>query len=137
MLGVLNDISMLKIIAGIFIGSGLGGVLRYLTGLFITTENSSSGRWMLPYGTLIVNILGCLIFGLAYGLALNFNLPKEWKLALTTGLCGGLTTFSTFSFEILDMFSSGNYINGITYAFISLLAGVAFAWIGYTITSPA
>lgn len=118
----------------VFVGSGLGGVLRFLTAFFMQSSSFGSSRWTLPWTTLIVNIAGCFLFGLIYGFALQSLINKEFKLALTTGFCGGLTTFSTFSYEILEMFGSGRIWSGIAYAAISLGAGVAAAWCGYALT---
>jgi len=81
----------------IFAGSGLGGLLRYLIQkLFV-----DAGYVNFPTGTFVVNILGCFLIGLFNALAEKNNLiSTELRLALTTGFCGGFTTFSTFSNKI-------------------------------------
>lgn len=117
----------------VFLGSGIGGVVRYLTGVFMQTEAHGTAGWMLPWSTFVVNVAGCFIFGLVYGLSLAAGLTKEWKLALTTGFCGGLTTFSTFSYETLALISDGHLLQGTAYSLISLVTGVAAAWLGYTL----
>lgn len=118
----------------VFVGSGLGGVLRFLTAVLLQSSSFGGSRYYLPWSTLLVNVAGCFIFGLVYGFASQALLSKELKLALTTGFCGGLTTFSTFSYEIFEMFGSGRICTGLAYAALSLCAGVAAAWFGYALT---
>ncbi|MEI6020372.1 MAG: fluoride efflux transporter CrcB [Bacteroidota bacterium] len=79
----------------VFIGGGIGCVLRYLIGLLIQKTDLS-----LPVGTLIANVLACVIFALALELIQkNTGNPDPVKLLLLTGFCGGLSTFSTFGYE--------------------------------------
>ena len=80
-------------ILSIAAGSALGGVLRYLISRAIQLNASSA----FPWGTLAVNLTGCLILGILYGLIdRNFHLSEGLKLFLTVGFCGGFTTLSTF-----------------------------------------
>ncbi|WP_445374182.1 fluoride efflux transporter CrcB [Photorhabdus tasmaniensis] len=94
---------MLNIILAVFIGGGLGSVLRWFISLRLNSISTS-----IAVGTLTVNCIGALIIGL--GLA-YFNkspyLDPTWKLMLTTGFCGGLTTFSTFSVEVAYLLLDG------------------------------
>lgn len=93
-------------------------------------------RWLaeFPWGTFAVNILGCFIIGLIYGLiARHVTLSEEMKLLLTTGFCGGLTTFSTFSHENLLLFSGNNHPTLLLYAVASLIIGFASAWLGHAV----
>ena len=96
-----------------FVGGGsfLGGAARYLVS--VAMRNVSAG---FPWATLAVNLLGCLLIGLFTGY-LNKNLTGESVVALflTYGVCGGFTTFSTFSKETLLMLQSGNYCGAICY----------------------
>ena len=82
----------MKIILAIGTGSFIGGILRYLLSQFIQTKFVST----FPFGTLGVNIIGCFLIGLVFGLADRGNLTQEWRLFLATGLIGGFTTFSAF-----------------------------------------
>lgn len=94
---------MVFLALAVFIGGGLGSVLRWWLGLQLNTENSP-----LPFGTLAANLLGALIIGLA--LALIIRAPQintAWRLLIVTGFCGGLTTFSTFSLEVVTLLQSG------------------------------
>jgi fluoride exporter len=87
---------MFKILMIVGTGSFAGGVMRYLAGIYMQRLTQS----VYPYGTLSVNIIGCLLIGLFYGMAEKGNLlTPEWRIFLTTGLCGGFTTFSTFSHD--------------------------------------
>ena len=84
---------MLYEVIAIFLGGGLGAVLRYLI-----TQYSSRSFGISHYGTFAVNILGCLLIGFVIGITINkITLPNELKLFIMVGFLGGLTTFSTFS----------------------------------------
>ncbi len=114
-----------------FVGAGsfIGGVLRYLISLL--TKNIGSG---FPIGTLIVNLVGCLLIGLLWGFfSVTKNENSDVALFLTVGLCGGFTTFSTFSKEALMMLQCGNYWNFIVYILLSVFLGIALVALGYFI----
>lgn len=112
----------------IFLGSGLGGILRFaLSGLAqrITQAN-------FPVGTILVNILGCLAAGfLASAFAVRFELRDELRVALMVGFLGGFTTFSAFSLETLALFHQGRQGMGVVNVIVSVGAGLAAVWIGY------
>ena len=113
---------MMKNLLLVGCGSFVGGVLRYLLTM------ACSGITMLTYsmGTAIVNIVGCFAFGLIYGLLERFGvLQGSWGLLLMVGLCGGFTTFSSFSNEMLTMLNGGNFLAFLGYAALSLLGGLA------------
>lgn len=116
----------MRIIALIGIGSFVGGILRYLTTLFIQTKFLST----FPYGTLTVNVLGSLIIGIVFGLSEKFNLSPEWRLFVATGLCGGFTTFSAFSLETMSMIQEGQYFYSIGYVALSILLGLLAVFLG-------
>lgn len=96
----------------IFVGIGgfIGASLRYLI-------STGSTKWFgnqFPYGTLIVNVIGGLLIGFIFELYTSTDLiTPNMKLFLTTGIMGGLTTFSTFSYETITFISEGNYISGV------------------------
>ena len=108
-------------------GSFIGGVARYLVSLAM--EGIGKG---FPWATLTVNLLGCLLIGLLWGLlSRNATESTSWGLFLTVGLCGGFTTFSTFSKEALTMLQAGQIGGFSTYVVVSVLAGIALAALGY------
>ena len=108
-------------------GSFIGGIARYLVSLVM--KGISKG---FPWATLLVNLLGCLIIGLLWGfLSRNASESTSWGLFLTVGLCGGFTTFSTFSKEALTMLQTGQIWGFASYIALSILAGIALVAIGY------
>ena len=110
-------------------GSFIGGITRYLVSLAM--KGISKG---FPWATLLVNLLGCLIIGLLWGfLSRNASESTSWGLFLTVGLCGGFTTFSTFSKEALTMLQTGQIWGFASYIALSILAGIALVAIGYYI----
>ena len=110
-------------------GSFIGGIARYLVSLAM--KGISKG---FPWATLLVNLLGCLTIGLLWGfLSRNASESTSWGLFLTVGLCGGFTTFSTFSKEALIMLQAGQTWNFISYVTLSILTGIALVALGYYI----
>ncbi len=121
---------MLKSIFIVGIGSFVGGAIRYI----ISTLMKTSCNTFLSWGTLTVNLLGCFLIGIIYALfAKHTNTASPLFLLLTTGFCGGFTTFSTFAHEGIQMLQHGNIISFITYASLSLIAGLALVALGYWI----
>jgi fluoride exporter len=114
---------MFKSLLFVFLGGGLGSVLRSLTGKLF----SFSG---FPFGTLIVNILGSLLIGFLYALFSRQIIGNNYRLFLAVGFCGGFTTFSTFSNESLHFLKSGQMGLFILYAMGSLLLCLLFVWLG-------
>jgi len=97
------------------------------------------GRWAiralpdfgLPVGTLLVNVVGCLLLGLLAGLAESRNLIREEaRLLLMVGLLGGFTTFSTFGYETLDLARGSDKWLSLVYVLASVCVGVGTAWLG-------
>ena len=120
---------IIKNILSVGAGSFIGGIGRYLISLAM--KGVSKG---FPWATLAVNLLGCLMIGLLWGfLSRNASEGTSWGLFLTVGLCGGFTTFSTFSKEALTMLQAGQAWGFVSYITISVLAGIALAALGYYI----
>lgn len=121
----------LKAIFAVGFGSCIGGVVRYL--ISVALKNQSQN---FPVATFIVNILGCLLIGICYGFATRIPaIPKNIVLLLTTGICGGFTTFSTFANESLQMINSQSFIGLIFYISASVILGIAMVFCGYWISN--
>jgi CrcB protein len=111
-------------------GSGIGGMLRY----YITDFVQKNMNTFFPYGTLTVNIIGSFIIGLVIFYLDSLKLiSSELRLFLTVGLCGGLTTFSTFSYETVRLIQDSEYLlassNILLNVFITLLAVLLAAFL--------
>ena len=118
---------LIKTILAVGAGSFLGGAGRYLVSLAM--KGVSKG---FPWATLAVNLVGCFLIGLLWGVfSKNGSEGSNWALFLTVGLCGGFTTFSTFSKEALVMLQSGNVWGFAGYVSISMIAGIALVALGY------
>ena len=121
---------MIKEIILVGIGSGIGGVCRYLISLLMPFANNS-----FPWGTFAVNIVGCLLIGILWGLTSRFqHLAPAFSLLLMVGFCGGFTTFSTFSKEGLMMLQNNNYALFALYILGSVALGIAAVALGYLTT---
>ncbi|MCE3260454.1 MAG: Integral rane protein involved in chromosome condensation [Bacteroidetes bacterium] len=88
----------------VFIGGGLGSVIRYLIGVGFQRT-----YLQLPVATLCANVLACVIFAVTVNLLAAKEHPNNWKFLILTGLCGGLSTFSTFGYETFLLLKQQNY----------------------------
>lgn len=120
---------MINLLA-IFIGGGLGSLGRYGVTMLLKTYSLD-----FPFATLAVNFIGSFILGFAIALFWN-KLPVNdtLKLAVTVGFCGGLTTFSTFSWETFDLIKNGEFVLAILYTLISILICVLAISLGAFLT---
>ena len=114
----------------VFIGGGLGSVLRFLFGKFLNPTTDG-----IPYGTFAADILGSLFIGLILGLAIKNNtLSSNQTLFLATGFCGGFTTFSTFAYENHEFLKSGDFTSFALYTIGSFTAGFLAVFLGMYLT---
>lgn len=121
---------MIKSLLIVGIGSFFGGALRY----YLSTIIKGVFHQGFPWGTLAVNLLGCFVFGLLFALFHRWGSPhSSWCLLLTTGVCGGFTTFSTFANESMQMLQGGNIMGFASYVVASILLGLALVALGYWI----
>jgi CrcB protein len=107
-------------------GGAAGSVLRYLC--------QRSLNLSFPYGTLLVNILGCLLIGLLWGFFTK-SIDEQKRLLLVTGFCGGFTTFSSFTFEGVQMMMENRWLSFLAYTLTSVAAGLMATYLGYKMTS--
>ena len=118
---------LLKTILAVGAGSFFGGAGRYLVSLAMKGLNKG-----FPWATLAVNLVGCLLIGLLWGVfSKNGTEGSNWALFLTMGVCGGFTTFSTFSKEALMMLQGGNLWGFVGYASFSVVVCIALVALGY------
>lgn len=104
--------------------------MRYAVSKFV--QDSTNGAF--PYHTFAVNIVGCLLIGLFYGLAARGHLGNNaTTLLLTTGLCGGFTTFSTFCNENIALLRGDNALTALVYVASSVFCGLLAVALGYLI----
>ena len=114
----------------VFLGGGLGAALRHGINLGI-------GRLLgagFPYATLLINITGSLIMGLAAAyFAFKGDASQHWRLFLTTGILGGYTTFSTFSLDVASLYERGDVGLAALYVLLSVTVSIAGLFAGFAL----
>ena len=122
---------MLRTLLLVGAGGFLGSVSRFLASRFFQGNIQS----VFPLGTFVVNITGCFLIGLIYGLSERSTMfSPGWKMFLTAGFCGGFTTFSTFANENLALLRDGAFFHFFLYTGLRILLGIAATFIGIIIT---
>jgi CrcB protein len=116
-----------KIVWAIAVGAAVGGLARYYLGMAIQQRTGVS----FPWGTLVINVTGSLLLGFIIRYALAVEVSVELRALLTTGFCGGYTTFSTFSYETAALLEDGQYERAGAYAFGSVLISLAATFCGF------
>ncbi|MFV8279980.1 fluoride efflux transporter CrcB [Christiangramia marina] len=120
---------MIKNLLLVFLGGGLGSSLRYLLSKYLNDGG------VIPQGTLVVNVLGSFLLGLALGWFIKHDmLNHQLYFLVAIGFCGGFTTFSTFSFENFNMIKSGDYISFSIYFLGSIILGIIAIFLGIIIS---
>jgi CrcB protein len=122
---------MIALILAVSAGGVAGTLLRF------ATANVVAANWPRYFytATLAVNLVGCLLIGLLYGLFLiRPEVPIELRAGLMVGFLGGLTTFSSFSLDTIRLLESGQAPLAIGYALISVLGGLLATWAGLSLT---
>ncbi|MFF7549246.1 fluoride efflux transporter CrcB [Streptomyces canus] len=107
-------------------GAMVGAPLRYLTDRAVQSRHDS----LFPWGTFAVNVTGCLILGLLTGAVAEGAAGSHLQLLLGTGLCGALTTYSTFSYETLRLGETGARLYAAANVAASVVAGLGAAFAG-------
>lgn len=109
---------------GGFIGTSLRYMAQIGAGIIFETP--------FPKATMLINIIGSLIIGIVFALFdKTAIMSQETKLFLATGICGGFTTFSAFSYDILSLMKQGMHLSAIMYVLISVIFGIIAAYAGY------
>lgn len=119
---------MTKEILIVGVGSFAGGALRYI----LSVELSKLGRlWAFPIGIMVINILGCFLIGVLYGyFKSKATTDPILPLLLMTGVLGGFTTFSTFSFETVQLLQQNEWLKAAFYVVGSVGLGVVACYLG-------
>ena len=111
----------------IALGGALGSMARYATGIYV-------GRWFgtaFPWSTLLINIAGSFLIGIfAESFALQWDTGQSTRAFLVVGICGGYTTFSTFSLDIVTLLNRGEATLALTYVLASVVIGLAGLYAG-------
>lgn len=114
----------------IFLGGGIGSACRYLVSTTINRHLCDSFAW----GTMTVNLIGCLLIGFLVGLIDRSILPKEYRLILISGFLGGFTTFSSFSLESIGMFREKAIGEGVLNVGVNIMLGFGLTLIGFFVS---
>jgi len=110
----------------VFLGGGLGSVLRYWMSLKLNNFENA-----IPYGTLLANVLGSLIIGIIFGYSAKSGILNEnHSLLLATGFCGGFTTFSTFAYENHIYLKGGDYFGFLPYIIVTFILAISAVFLG-------
>lgn len=114
-------------------GAAVGAVARYALGAWITARVGGA----FPYGTMAVNLIGCLLIGVILTLAAeHVKISQTMRLFLVTGLLGGFTTFSSFGYETYSLILRGQWPAAAAYVSLSVSGGLLFVWLGATLVTP-
>lgn len=116
----------------VFLGGGLGAVLRFLVGPAI---QSLVNGFTFPFGTFFVNITGCLIIGFLAGLAESRSLfSLEARQFVFVGILGGYTTFSSFGLETFQLLREGQVVYAVANASLQVVLGILLLWLGFSLS---
>lgn len=110
-----------QFILAVAAGGAVGSVLRYL----VAIVSSKAFGTDFPWGILIINVTGSFLIGMFVGLfATRWGVPQVWRIFLTVGICGGYTTFSTFSLDAYYLIERGLYWSSLVYMVVSVVLSI-------------
>lgn len=115
----------------VFAGAGIGGVARYALGGWIQALAGTP----FPWGTLAINVSGSFVLALAYAALESSAAAPEWRIFVGIGLCGGYTTFSTFSYEAVRLMQDGDWGRVGGYVLASVGLSLAAALLGFRVAA--
>jgi CrcB protein len=124
-----NEPEMTKLFLMIGTGGFIGSVCRY----FLSQPLQGKLINGFPTGTLVVNIIGCFVIGIVFGLFEKGSINNDWRLFLATGICGGFTTFSAFSIETVALLRGGHTGYAFLYIGSSVILGLLATFVAYTL----
>jgi CrcB protein len=108
------------------VGGMIGCLMRWVLAIFLNSAFPT-----IPPGTLAANLIGCYVIGIAVGFFMLYPaFAPEWRLFITTGFCGGLTTFSTFSAEIVTLLQAGRTLWAVAAIALHLFGSLALTIAG-------
>jgi fluoride exporter len=113
------------------VGAAVGAPARYLIDRAVQSRHDT----VMPWGTLTVNLVGSLVLGVLTGLAVHHRLPTAVVLGLGTGLCGALTTFSTFGADVLRLADARRLLGAVGYVAATLVLGLGAAALAWSVTA--
>lgn len=108
----------------------MGGAARYVAGGLV----ASATKGDFPWGTLLVNLAGCLLMGILFGVAEKSGWSTAARAFVFVGVLGGFTTFSSFGIETVRLFQDGLTGQALLYVLSSNIIGIGLAWAGYSVT---
>jgi fluoride exporter len=111
-----------------------GGALGSMARFWMTGAMTALTGPRFPYGTLLINVLGSFVIGLVAGLTLTperLGLHPDARVFLMVGICGGFTTFSSFSLQTLELIQTGDIAPAMLYVAASVVLCVMFVWFGW------
>jgi CrcB protein len=116
---------MIKQFLLVGLGGAIGSMLRYAGNVLYSSKS-------FPVTTLLINIIGSFVIGMVISYSIkNPSADGNWKLFLATGVCGGFTTFSAFSFENFSLIQNDKFFLSVLYITGSVLLGITATWLGY------
>ena len=122
---------MFKQVLLVALGGAVGTALRFGVGQLFRTAP-------FPWATLLVNLAGCLAIGMIAAVCVrNAAFEQQWRLVLATGICGGFTTYSAFSLELLSLLQQQKFWLFALYLLVTVVGGLLASWLGYTLLRGA